>query len=175
MKKLGLVVRNTLENRIKNYLKGSQNVFVIKYDKLSSPDLTQLRQALKGSGAELFVAKNSVARRALKEAGLKGLLNLIQGPCGLVFIKDEPVLASKALCNFSKEHEQLKLEGGLLVDKIISKSDIELFSKLPTKEVLRAQVVMALKSPIFGLVGVLKGNLRKVVYCLEQIKNKKTT
>lgn len=174
MKKLGLIVKEVSENRIKNTLKKTNSLFIVKYSGLSSPAITSLRQALKHSGAELFVVKNSVARRALKSSGLENIIKAIEGPCGLVFAKDEPVSASKALYNFTKDHEQLKLECGVFKDKILEKKDIEVMAKLPAIEVLRAQVVMALKSPITGLVFVLKGNLRKLVYCLEQIKQKKT-
>ncbi|MDD4979878.1 MAG: 50S ribosomal protein L10 [Candidatus Omnitrophica bacterium] len=173
MKKLGLVFRETLENRLKKYFKESQGLFIVGYSKLSSPDLTTLRKSLKGAKAKLFVTKNSVARRALKDSGLEGLIKSVEGPCGLVFAKEEPVDTSRVLYGFFREHEQLKLEAGFLEDKILDKKDIERMARLPCKEILRYQAVMALKSPIFGLVMVLKGNLRKLVYCLEQIKKKK--
>ena len=112
-------------------------------------------------------------KSTLKDSRLEPLIKNIDGPCGLVFIKDEPVAASQVLCNFTKEHEQLKLEGGYLKDKIIEKKDIEHMSKLPSKEVLRAQVVGALNSPISGLVITLNQVLAKFVYCLDQIKEKK--
>jgi large subunit ribosomal protein L10 len=175
MKKIGLIVKEVSENRIKNTLKNSDAVFVIKYSGVSSPDLSSLRQTLKGTRASLFVVKNSVARRALKDSGLENLIKTIEGPCGLVFVKDEPVAVSQALCNFTKDHEQLKLEGGSLKDKILEKKDIESMSKLPSKEVLRAQVVGALNSPISGLVITLNQVLAKFVICLDQIKQKKTS
>jgi large subunit ribosomal protein L10 len=174
MKKLGLLFKETSGSRIRNSLKESNAVFIIKYSGLSSPDLSSLRKALKGSAANLFVVKNSVARRAFKDSGLEPLVESIEGPCGLVFAKEEPVGASRALCNFLKEHEQLKLEGGALKDKFLEKKDIEYMARLPFKEVLRAQVVMALNSPISGLVITLNQILAKFVYCLEQIKQKKT-
>jgi len=174
MKKLGFIFRETLENRIKQHLKSTTNVFIINYSKLTSFDMCQLRQALKGSRASLYVAKNTVAKRALKESGFEPLAHMLEGPSGMVFIQDEPVTASKALCDFSKDHENLKLAGGCLGEKIIGAKDIEALAKLPSKEVLRAQVVIGLKSPINGLVMVLKGNLRKLVFCLEQIKQKKS-
>ncbi len=175
MKKIGLIFKEASENRIKSTLKDSDAVFIIKYSGVSSPDLCSLRQTLKGSRASLFVVKNSVARRALKDSTLEPLIKNIDGPCGLVFIKDEPVAASQVLCNFTKDHEHLKLEGGTLKDKIIEKKDIEHMAKLPSKEVLRAQVVGALNSPISGLVITLNQVLAKFVYCLDQIKQKKTT
>jgi large subunit ribosomal protein L10 len=173
MKKLGLLVKEISEKQVKDNLKSSGSFFVVKYSGVSSPDLSSLRQSLKGSRADLFVVKNAVARRALKECGLETMIKSIEGPCGLVFVKDEPVATSKVLYNFTKDHEQLKLEGGFLEDKVIDKKDIEALAKLPSKEVLRAQVVITLKSPISGFVMVLAQTLRKFVICLDQIRIKK--
>lgn len=174
MKKLGLIFKENSENRIKSGLKESDSVFIINYSKVSSPDLCNLRQSLRGSNASLFVVKNTVARRALKDSGLEPLIKSIEGPCGLVFSREEPVGVSKVLCDFLKTHEQLKLQGGSLKDKIIDKTVIEALAKLPSKEVLRAQVVMTLNSPILKLVVVLNQTLKKFVYCLDQIKQKKS-
>ena len=173
MKKIGLVFKEVSESRIKTTLKDSDAVFIIKYSGVASPDLCSLRQTLKGSKASLFVVKNSVARRALKDSGLEVLVKNIEGPCGMVFIKDEPVAISKSLFEFVKEHEQLKIECGSLKDKVLEKSDIEAMSKLASKEVLRAQVVMTLNSPISGIVITLNQILAKFVYCIDQIKQKK--
>ena len=91
MKKLGLVFKELSENRIKDTLKKSDAVFIIKYSGVSSPDICSLRQTLRGSKSSLFVVKNSVARRAFGASGLEALVKNIEGPCGLVFVKDEPV------------------------------------------------------------------------------------
>jgi large subunit ribosomal protein L10 len=173
MKKIGLIVKETSERNIKNNLKDSESIFIVKYSGLSSPDLTTLRQALSDSKARLFVVKNTVARRALKENGLETIVKSIEGPCGLIFVKEEPVNASKVLYNFAKDHENLKLEGGFLEDRVLDKKDIEALAKLPSKEMLRAQVVGGLKSPITGVVMVLHRTLKKFVYCLDQVKQKK--
>ncbi len=175
MKKLGLLFKEASESRIKQTLKDSAAFFIIGYSGVASPDLCSLRQALKSSSASLFVVKNSVARRALKESGFDNMLKNIEGPCGFVFMKDEPVAVSQALCNFVKEHEHLKLAGGSFKDRIIEKADIEAMSKLPSKETLRAMAVVALNSPISGLVITLNQVLAKFVYCIDQIKQKKTS
>jgi large subunit ribosomal protein L10 len=173
MKKVGLIVKEVSQARIKNSFKDSNAVFVIKYSGLSSPDMSGLRQTLKTSKANLFVVKNSVARRALSESGLESLVKSIDGPCGIVFAKDEPVSASKALCDFVKDHEKLVLEGGYLQDRVLVKKDIEALAKLPSKDVLRHQVVCALNAPIAALAMTLNQVLVKLVICLDQIKQKK--
>jgi len=174
IKKIGLVVKEVSENRIKSSLKKSESFFIVKYSGLSSPDITSLRQSLKGKSADLFVVKNSVARRALKDSGLDSMLKAVEGPCGFIFVQEEPVETSKVLCNFSKDHEKLILEAGFLQDRILEKKDIEAMAKLPSKEVLRGQVVCTLNAPISGFVIVLNQVLKKFVICLDQIKNKKT-
>jgi large subunit ribosomal protein L10 len=92
----------------------------------------------------------------------------------MIFFKDEPVDTSRVLCTFRKDHDKLVLEGGFLIDRLLTRKDIETMSKLPSKDVLRAQVVMTLNAPILGLVIVLNQTLKKFVYCLDQIKQKKS-
>lgn len=175
MQKLGLLFKEASGNLIKENLEGANSVFVVKHARLSSPDLSALRQLLKNTNATMFIVRNSVTRRVLAKTEFEGLSQYIEGSCGLVFAKDEPVSTCRLLYNFSKDHEQLKIEAGLLENKLIKIQDIEAISKLPAKEVLRAQVACALKSTISGFVSVLKQNLRKFVYCVEQIKSKKNT
>lgn len=175
MKKIGLVVKEYSENTIVSSIKDSDACFVLKYSGLSSPDVTSLRRAFDGKKAKFLVVKNTVARRALKQVGLESIISKVEGPCGFVFIKDEPVEVSKAIFNFYKDHEKLVIEGGVFNNKVVEKKDIEFMSKLPSKDVLRAQVVCTLNSPIVGIVMVLNANLRKLVMCLEQIKQKKSS
>ncbi|RKY30046.1 MAG: 50S ribosomal protein L10, partial [Candidatus Omnitrophota bacterium] len=173
MEKIGVLIKQALSNRVRDSLKHSNSIFVIKYERLSSPDLTTLRQALKNTKATLFVTKNSVAIRSLSDSNFQAISKYIQGSCGLVFAKDDPVTTCRALYEFLRAHEQLKVEGAIIEDRLFESKELEALSKLPTKEVLRMQLVMTLKSPIRGFAAVLKQTLRKFVYCLDQVKTKK--
>ena len=70
MKKIGQLVKETSESRIKDSFKAAGGLIIVKYSGVSSPDMSILRKTLKGSGADLFVVKNSIARRAMKGLGL---------------------------------------------------------------------------------------------------------
>lgn len=174
MKKIGLLVKETSDSRIKESFKSSKGLIIVKYSGVSSPDMSSLRKTLKGAGANLFVVKNSIARRTMEELGLNDLIGSVETPCGMIFFKDEPVDTSKVLCTFRKDHEKLVLEGGFLVDRLLTRKDIETMSKLPSRDALRAQVVGVLNRPIAGLVIVLNQTLKKFVYCLDQVKLKKS-
>ncbi|MFA4842267.1 MAG: 50S ribosomal protein L10 [Candidatus Omnitrophota bacterium] len=172
MKKLGLIFKESSENLIKDSLKTSESFFVIGYSKVDSPGLTALRISLKKANASLFVVKNTVLVRALKESGLETLVKNVEGPCALVFTKDEPVNASKILYDFNKTNENLKISFGYFNEMVLEKKDIEALAKLPSLEVLRGALVITLNSPISRLAMALNSNLRKLVYCLDQIKGK---
>ena len=174
MKKIGQLVKETSGSRIKDSFKASQGLIIVKYSGVSSPEMSALRKTLKGAGSDLFVVKNSIARRAMKELGLDSLIPSIQTPCGMIFFKDEPVDTSRILCAFHKEHEKLVLEGGLLQDKLLTLKDIEVMSTLPSKDALRGKLVVALNAPISKLVIVLNQSLKKFVYCLDQIRQGKS-
>ena len=173
MKKIGQLVKETSESRIKDNFKASQGLVIVKYSGVSSPDMSTLRKTLKDFGADLFVVKNSIARRAMKGLGLEGLIPSIEKPCGMIFFKNEPVDTFKILCAFRKEHAKLVLEGGLLQDKLLTLKDIELMSTLPSKDALRGKLVVTLNAPILKLVIVLNQTMKKFVYCLDQIKMNK--
>ncbi len=173
MKKLSVLFKEASESRIKKGIQESEGLFIVKYSKLSGLDLNIIRKSLRAVNSEMFVVKNNIAKRALKETKNEAILELVQGACSFVFSKKDPVEASKVLFNFAKDHENLKLEGGLLKDRLINSKDIEALAKLPSREVLLTKTLVAMKSPITGIVFVLKGNLRKLVFCLEQIKQKK--
>mgnify|MGYP003392324086 CR=1 FL=1 len=175
MKKIGQIIKEASESRIRDSFKLSQGLIIIKYSGVSSPDMSSLRKTLKVSRSELLVVKNSIAKRAMKELGQEDLVKSIEAPCGMIFFKDEPVDISKILCAFRKDHEKLVLEGGLLQDKLLTLKDIEAMSILPSKDVLRTKVVVVLNSPILKLAIVLNQTIKKFVYCLDQIKQKKTS
>lgn len=175
MKKISLIFKESSEKIIKENFKQTSTLFVVKYSGLSSPDLSNLRQSLRDANATMLVVKNTVARRALKNVGMdEAVIKTIEGPCGIVFPKSEPVETTKVLYKFAKDHEKLQLEGGFLDDRTLAKKDIETLAKLPSKEMLRAQVVCTLNSPLSRLAMVLNGNLRKLVVCLDQIRQKKS-
>ena len=47
-------------------------------------------------------------------------------------------------------------------------------SKLSGKDELATQVLGAIASPMYGLVGTLQGNLQKLIFVLNEAKNQKS-
>lgn len=168
--KLGSFFRNSAVNRLKNDIASTDSLFVVQYSGLDSLRMSQLRSALRNGKSRLFVAKNSLMKIALKDSSIEGLDGLFEGPAALVFSDNDIASVSKILSKFAKENEKLVLKGAYYKGSLFKQSDIENIAKLPSKEVLIAQLVSALKSPLSGLVFTLNGLLNKFVIVLNQIK-----
>lgn len=173
MEKISTLFREVAQAQIKKNLEGVSCLFVVKYAGLSAPAMTILRHSLLTSGAKLFIVKNTVSRRVFESSGYESITQILQGACGVVFGKGDPIGISKALYNFTKENENLKIEGGLLQNRVLSRSEIVVLANLPSKHLLYAKLAGTLNAPINRMVWVLSGLLKKLVNILDQIKEKK--
>lgn len=173
MKKISQLYRETAAKFVNDSLKGCDSFFLVKYSGISAAAMNNLRQSLNQVNARMFVAKNTLSRRIFKERNLLDAAKLVDGPSAIIFTNGDPAVTSKALYGFSKENDKLKLAGAMLKDKFIDGKGVEALAKLPSREILIGKTVMAIKSPLSGLVFVLNENLRKLVYILDQVKNKK--
>lgn len=174
MIKIGSFFRKAVIEGLQKEIGKSESIFVVHYSGLSSVAMTALRISLSKTKSRLLVAKNTLIRRALKDAHIDGLDSLFDGQAALVFGEKDVAVTSKALTKFAKDNKSLLLKGGFYNNRIFTTKDIERVSNLPSKETLRAQVVGALQAPLAGLVFTLKGSLNKLVIVLNQITEKKT-
>ncbi len=170
MVKLGLLIKQEAERILNEKMNDADSLFVIKYSGLSAADLNTLRGALSEIDSTLMVVKNSVGRRVL-EAHQDAAAS-IQGPCGLVFVKNDLIAVSKAICGFAKEKKDLEVKLGLLKDRLITPEEVVALSKIPSLSALHGQLVGGLKSPITNFVLSLKQMLNKLVWVITQIKDK---
>lgn len=154
-------------------LKDKSNIFVTDCTGLGVVELEKLRERLKGNKVNYVIIKNSLGRLALKNVKMEPLATLIDGTIGLALGGADPISTSKTLVKFSKDTGRLKVKGGLLDGKLVDEAQIKELSLLPPKEVLLAMVFGGMKAPISGFVNVLEGAIRKVVYVVNAIKDKR--
>ncbi len=131
-----------------------------------------LRRLLKKDAAEYRVAKKTLLDRALEKAGIGIKTKELQGEISVTFGYGDEVLPAKTLTKFSKANETFKVLAGILGDRVLDAKDVIALAKLPSREVLLAQVVSAMQTPIRGLVNVLQGNIRGLVVVINKISAK---
>ncbi len=153
---------------LRGALKGRTNFFLVDYQGLSSEGLGQLRKELRGQGAKLLVAKNTIINLALKDGGFD-FANALKGPSALVLIDTDPVGAAKALTEFAKKNDKgiPTAKGGVLEGSVINAKQLEDVAKLPSKNELRAELVGVLEATQSNFVSVLGGKQQELVGILD--------
>ena len=148
-------------------------LFVTQFSKLPVKEVESLRRELRPLESRYLVAKNTLSRLALKQLKLDQLSEWVGDQTGFVVGKRDPIALSKILVKFVKEHENLKLRGGLLDGELMTEAQIRSLAALPSREVLLGKAVYMIQSPINRLGSVLSGTLRKLVIALDQLSKKK--
>ncbi|MFM7495710.1 MAG: 50S ribosomal protein L10 [Candidatus Nanopelagicus sp.] len=118
-----------------------------EYRGLSVGLMKQLRRSL-GSKNKYSVVKNTLTKRAAKEAGVDLDPALLAGPSAVAFIKGDPIDAAKALRDFSKENPLLVIKGGIFDGKAVTTAEIMQLANLESREVLLAKIAGAMKASI---------------------------
>ena len=111
---------------LNSVLKKTEFVMVAHYKGLTVSEITELREKVKTNNATFKVTKNSLIKRAIKNTDYEKLDNFFVGPTSVTYSKD-PVSAAKAVFDFSKENEKLKIIAASMGDKELSVDDIEKF------------------------------------------------
>jgi large subunit ribosomal protein L10 len=146
-------------------LRTSETLIVADYRGLTNSEIDGLRSKLLEHGARFAVVKNTLTRRAAETAGADALLALLEGPSAIAFVESggDPVAVAKALADAATSTKVLAIRGGILEGKSLTAAEVESLAKLPPADVIRAQLVGAIISPLTTVVALLTAPLRDLV------------
>jgi large subunit ribosomal protein L10 len=173
MAKIGKICKDYMVKELSDTLKNKTSIVVTECTGLSVSELSKLRASLKPVKASYIIIKNSLGKIVLKNTDYEPLNAYIDGTIGLAVGGDDPISTSRTLMKFSKDSGKLKVKGGWLDGKFVNEEEIKAISVLPPKEVLLARAFGGMKAPITGFANVLQGTIRKFVYAINAVKNKK--
>ena len=143
-------------------LRTSETLIVADYRGLTNAEIDGLRSKLIEHGARFAVVKNTLTRRAAEAAGADALLALLEGPSAIAFVEadGDPAAVAKALRDAATSTKILAIRGGVLEGVAMSADEVESLAKLPPVDVLRAQLVGAIVSPLTTVVALVSAPLR---------------
>lgn len=116
----------------------------------------KLRRDLRKVGGEYKVAKNTLAKLAIRDTSFSELDPAFKGPTGIVFGYADPVSVAKVLVKFSEDHNKLSISAGVLEKQLLKPEDVKQLAELPSREVLLAQLMGLLQAPASQLVRLLQ-------------------
>jgi large subunit ribosomal protein L10 len=157
--------KDKLVAELKKKLDGAKALYYTDFTGLNVKRMTDLRRRLRKANVEYVVIKNTLALRAVKEAGLAG--TSLKGQTGLVIAKDA-VAAAKVLADFAKENDaRPAVKGGLLDGKTLNVEQVKKLASMPSREQMLAELGAGLQSPMAAFVGALSGLMYMMVGALE--------
>ncbi len=148
----------------------SKGAILTDYRGFTVSEITELRKRLREHGAEYHVVKNTLFKRAIGDG--ERLAPYLEGPTAIAFALEDPVAPAKTLLDFMREKRKGVVKAGFIEGQVYSEPQVGELSKLPSRDVLIAQVVGGIQGPISGLVGALNGILSNFVYTLQAIVDK---
>ncbi len=148
---------------------------LVDYKGISVEADTKLRRELREAGVEYTVVKNTLLRFATEKTGLSELSEVLNGTTAFATSENDPVAAAKLLQKYADNSlGAFSIKAGFVDGKAIDAEGVKALAKLPSREVLIAQVLGGLNAPITGFVNVLNGNIRGLVVALNAIAEQKS-
>jgi len=132
----------------------SQTLALAEYRGLTVAHLDVLRKQAREKGVYLHVLKNTLARRAVAGTPFEVVAESMVGPLIYGFSEDA-VAAAKVLSDFAKGNDKLIVKGGAYAGKALSADGVKSLAAIPSKEVLLAQLLGLMQSPISRFARVL--------------------
>lgn len=140
----------------------AKSLAFVNFHGLTVANVTEFRRALKASGVSYFVAKKSLTKKALSEAGIAGTMPELAGELGIAYLPtaqagSEDLLApARETFTFQKKFDnKVSLQGGVFEGKFMTMDEVKALALIPSMQTLRAQFVNLINSPIQRFAVVL--------------------
>jgi large subunit ribosomal protein L10 len=145
-------------------------VVVAHYEGLSVSEMTDFRLRLKQAGGGVRVAKNRLAKIALKGTPSETLGTMLKGMTVLAYSED-PVAAAKAVDAFTKDNKKLVVLGGAMGATPLDEAGVKAVASMPSREEMIASIVACLGAPASELasaIGAPAASIAAILTTLEE-------
>ena len=158
-------------NELAGVFKASQVVVVAHYSGLTVAQMQNLRKQMKGAGAKVKVAKNRLAKIALKDTDAAVIAPLLKGPTVIAYSGD-PVAAPKVAVDFAKTNERFVILGGSFGKSALDLNGVRQLASLPSLDELRAKIVGLIQAPATKLAQLANAPAAKVARVIQAYASK---
>lgn len=146
--------KEALVSQLHESLQSAGLVVITRQTGMTVAETTRLRRQMREAGASFKVAKNRLARLALKGTKFEALGDQLVGPTGIAYSSD-PVAAAKVAVKFAKTNDKLTVLAGALPTQTLDATGVEALSKLPSLDELRGSLIGLIQAPATKVAGVL--------------------
>lgn len=154
-------------------LENAKTAVLVNYQGLKVNEIQNLKKKLREQNIEFQIVKNTLFRLALKKRGIDFDEAILDQPVAVVWGTGDEVIPAKLTVDFAKEAEKLQIIGAVVNGAYSDANTVKTLAALPGRDELYGKLVGALNAPMYRLVNALQGNLRSLVYILDQYAKQK--
>lgn len=158
---------------IKDRLTESDGVILADYRGLTVKEMQELRSKVRDAGGEVKIYKNRLTIIALRELAMPTMDEHLAGPTAFVFISDDPVGPAKAMADFAKEHDALKVKAAYLENEVVDASAVKAIAALPSRDELVAQFMGKLLNPVRGFMSMANAPAGALTRAMKAVADQK--
>lgn len=157
-----------LLNAVADPIESNGTFVLMKYEKVRANSMNQFRRDVAAIGGSVRMMRKRILMRACEAAGIPLSAEQLPGHISVVFSGKDPIETTKLVFKFSQETDKnAQVIGGRIEGKLYNGKDFETLSKLPEKDVMRAQLLATLEAPMSQTLAVMDALLSSIVYCLD--------
>jgi len=138
-------------------LKNAVSFVLVDYKGISVEDDTKLRKELREANVKYVVEKNSILRFAFKDMGIEGFDDVLHGTTAIAMSAEDQTAPARILGKFAESNKEFfNLKAGYVEGTAYDTTGVVALSKIPSKDVLLAQLVGSIQGPIQKLAATLQ-------------------
>jgi large subunit ribosomal protein L10 len=130
-------------------------------------NMDELRSKAREAGGEFHVVKNTLGKLAFQKAGLPLPEDFLEGSTAIGFALQDAQPLAKAISDFARTADALKIKGGYLGMQPISAKEVIALAEMPPLPVMRARLMGTILAPASQLARILAEPGRRVAAVLQ--------
>jgi len=141
---------------------------------MSVAEMNDFRDKLREASIEYKVIKNTLARIASEGTPAAPAKESFTGPVGVALGYDDPVSVAKAVLDFAKKNDKVKVMSGVIEGEFLDAARLKSISQLPSREVLLSMLAGCMQAPSGKLARLLSATVTQMGYALNALRDKKS-
>lgn len=150
---------------LQSSFKDAGSIVVARNTGLTVADLENLRKQMKQAGGSVKIAKNRLAKLALKDTDNADMSALFTGPTVVAYAKD-PMTAPKVASAFADKNQKFVVLGGAMGKTGLDANSVKALATMPSLDQLRATLAGMLLQPATRIASILQapgGQVARVI------------
>lgn len=156
---------------IKEAWQNVASIVVAEYAGITVPVVTAMREDFRKAGCHYRVLKNTLVKIAVKGSKMEPLTELMAGPTAVIWTTGEaPQPPAQIALKWAKDEPKFKIKGAYFDGKVLDAAGVDMLSKMPGKNEIRASMLMTFLAGPQSFVAQIAAPIQNFAYLLDARK-----